>query len=231
MHMKAICLLSTGFDSPVAISLMEKKGVNVIGIYFDNTPYIASSTKEANKNNILKKESEAVQLISQQLVNSFKKQTNFYLYILPHGKDLAKIISIQNKKRFTCVLCKRLMLKKAERLAKFEKANLIVTGDILGEQASQTSQNLTVISEALNQKTLVRPNIGLNKEEIMNIGKEIGTSKYSENASRFACTAVPAKPVTVIPRKKVFQIENLLPIEKMVEESFVDREKMVFTKR
>jgi len=222
---KAICLLSDGFDSPIATYLIERQGIEVIGLNFNNSPFIMLSKKELkktydNKNNPINSQFKSpIYNIAQKLVDSFRLQTSFSLYQMDHGNDLAKIISQVEYQKIICVLCKRLMLRKAERIAEKENADYIVTGEILGEQASQTIINLINIESALKSKKLIRPNIGLNKKEIISMSREIGTYQFSEMGAKFTCSAVQNKPSTSASSQSILNSEEKLHIDLMINES------------
>jgi thiamine biosynthesis protein ThiI len=231
MKSKAICLISDGIDSPVATFLISQKNIEVIGIHFDNKPMIAPVKKYASKqDNLLYSESEKqIHNIAQQLVNSFETQTTFDLYTVPNGEEL-RIIKNSDDPKLTCILCKRLMVRKAEVLAEQIDADYIVTGEILGEQASQTIDNLSNIQDALREKQLIRPIIGINKDEITIIARKIGTMPFSEKASKFTCTAVPNRPAISAQLERIYRLENKLEIEKFIEISVRKAKKTVFKK-
>ena len=230
MKKKAVCLISDGLDSPVATFLLEKKGIEVVGLHFNNKPYVGLSKHQKNRENldfeiVLSKEekfkhSQQIESICYSLVHSFQNQKIFKLYIVPHGDDLAEIINKSDDKQITCILCKRLMLKKAEYFAKQIGATLIMTGDILGEQASQTIDNLKIIEDSLTDTRLVRPNIGLNKEEVISIAREIDTYQYSELAAKYTCTAVPNKPATKTSNERIQIAEEKLNFPNLIENSW-----------
>ncbi|NHK30151.1 MAG: hypothetical protein FK730_02280 [Asgard group archaeon] len=231
MKSKAICLISDGIDSPVATFLISQKNVEVIGIHFDNEPMIVPIKKYASKQiNLLKNESEKqIHNIAQQLVNLFETQTTFVLYTVPNGEEL-RIIKKSDDPKLTCILCKRLMVRKAELLAKQINADYIVTGDILGEQASQTIDNLSNIQDALREKQLIRPIIGINKDEITAIARKIGTMQFSEKASKFTCAAVPDKPAIQAKLERIYRLEKKLELEKFIEKSVRKAKKTIFKK-
>lgn len=233
MNKKVICLLSDGLDSPVATFLLEQKSLEVIGLNYINHPYVGPilrSKKQKEQAEETKIENN-IDNIAQALINSFKFQTEFTLYQIPHGLDLKKIIEAAPDPKYTCILCKRLMFKKAEYLAYKLDINLLATGDILGEQASQTIENLKIIQESLQEKSIIRPNIGLNKQEVTNIARRIGTYQYSEAAAKFTCTAVPKKPATKAPLEIIEAIEEKIDIEKLIQESWEKRIKKTFHKK
>ncbi|NHJ31853.1 MAG: hypothetical protein FK732_03225 [Asgard group archaeon] len=240
MRRKAVCLISDGLDSPVATFLIERSGVEVIGLNFDNKPmlkYVEKKKREREgtvtaikkvKSNI---SASQILNISQALVNSFLNQSSFELYIVPNGKDLEKIVFESKDPKLNCVLCKRLMLKKAEKLARNLNADYIVTGEILGEQASQTIENLRIIESVLTEKKLIRPNIGLNKDEIVKISREIEAYKFSEIAAKYTCAAVPNKPTTQARLERVIVVEKNLITDEMIKKSLQKVKKEVFKKK
>ena len=135
MKRKAVCLISDGLDSPIATFLMERSGVEVVGLNFDNKPMVKPSKmkKQPKEGTVtaIKEEKNIISIsqirnIAQALVNSFQNQTSFELYVAPNGKDLEKIVLESKDPKINCVLCKRLMLKKAEELARNINADYIV---------------------------------------------------------------------------------------------------------
>ncbi|MCK5045350.1 MAG: hypothetical protein KAS22_02145, partial [Candidatus Heimdallarchaeota archaeon] len=169
--------------------------------------------------------------IAQALVNSFQSQTSFELYVAPNGKDLEKIVLESKDPKINCILCKRLMLKKAEELARNINADYIVTGEILGEQASQTIENLRTIETVLSDKKLIRPNIGLNKEEVIKLSREIGAYKFSAIAAKYTCAAVPNKPSTQAHLDRIVTAEEYLITANMIETSLRNANKYVLKKK
>ncbi|NHJ03935.1 MAG: hypothetical protein EAX90_03875 [Candidatus Heimdallarchaeota archaeon] len=234
MSKKAICLLSDGLDSPVATFLLEKTGIEVISINFNNNPFVGLSEKSNHNNSLVVESSDRnsmqIKNIAKALLDNFKKQDKFTLYSVPHGEDLRRIIEHSKDDKITCVLCKRLMLRKAKFVATKLKAEIIATGDILGEQASQTIDNLRVIQEVLKDIQLIRPNLGLNKEEVIEIARKIGTYQFSELAAKFTCLAVPNKPATIVALDRIEKAEQKLDIENMIKSSWNKAEKFIFEK-
>src|SRR4030042_9633 len=161
--MKFVALVSSGIDSPVATFLVSKKADEIILVHADNRPF----TDEREIENFVR------------LAKHLKKQCSIRMkaYIVPHGKSLACFKESGNH-RFTCVFCKRMMLRYAEQLAVKEGAEGIIMGDSLGQVASQTLQNIRVIEQAVRIPVL-RPLIGLDKEDVVRIAKEIGTYDLS----------------------------------------------------
>ena len=201
---KLVCLLSGGIDSPVACWLVMKRGAPITPIYFDNYPFTDETT--------LKRAVKVAEKLAEWAIGYSMK-----LYIVPHGPNL---IEIREKcpERLTCLLCKRMMYRVAEEIARKEKAEGIVTGESIGEQASQTLWNLKVLDEAAKQYPVYRPLIGFDKVETERIAKKIGTYEISIQKAK-GCEAVPKRPATKASLKNVIKAEKALDIESMVRSS------------
>jgi thiamine biosynthesis protein ThiI len=185
--------------------------------------------KDKQFNKLLQDNEKQILKIAQQIVNSLSFQDSFDLYLIPNGEDL-KAIATSDDPKITCVICKRLMLLKAEYIAKKLDLDYIVTGEILGEQASQTINNLYNIQNVLLGKQLLRPIIGLNKEEVTKIARDIGTLAFSEKAAVFTCSAVPNKPVIQADLERIYKLEKKLEINKLAKNSISNAKKLTFHK-
>jgi len=205
--MKTVSLISSGIDSPVATFLMSKKTKNIILVHVDTKPY----TDQREKQVFLK------------LARHLKKMTKqpIKTYIIPHGNSL-KTFQQNCDKKYTCIFCKRMMLRYAEKIAQKEQADTIIMGDSLGQVASQTLQNIQTIEQVINMPVL-RPLIGMDKQEIINIAKEIGTYDISIQ-KKDPCSAVPKKPATMAKPEKIISEESKIDIgeitEKAINKSF-----------
>jgi len=209
--MKLVSLLSSGIDSPVATYLMSKKADEIILVHADNRPF----TDERENKNFL------------QLAEHLKKIMKCPVkgFLVPHGKSLKEYRQHCDKK-FTCVFCKRMLLRYAEKIAQKEKADAIVMGDSLGQVASQTLQNICTIEQAVSIPVL-RPLIGFDKEDVIKIAKDIGTYDLSILPSD-GCSAVPNKPSTSAKIEKIVKEESKIDVEILVKDAVENLELIVF---
>ena len=201
---KALCLLSGGVDSAVACWLVMKRGCPIIPAHFDIAPF----TDEGAKVNAFD--------VARKL---FEWSTGFSrkIYVVPHGKNLETFVN-HSPRKLTCILCKRMMYRVAERIAETEKSEGIVTGESIGEQASQTLRNLRVIDEAATKYPVHRPLLGFNKLETEELAKKIGTFEVSTRKTE-GCRAAPRKPATKARLEIVRKAEEELDIKGMIQES------------
>ena len=200
--MKLVSLVSSGIDSPVATYLFSKKVDEIILIHGDNRPF----TDDQEIKNFI------------NLAKHLKKNASSIkqAYIIPYGENLG--LYKQNcHPRYTCVFCKRMLLRLAEALANKKKAEAIIMGDSLGQVASQTLQNIRTIDEVVGLP-IFRPLIGLDKEEIIQIAKEIGTYNLSIVKSS-GCTAVPSKPATQAKLEDIIYEEQKINIKEQINKA------------
>ena len=201
---KTVGLLSGGVDSSVACWLTMKRGCSLVPLYLDNTPF---TDKEATAKAL----DVAKKLFGWSI--GFPRK----IYVVPHGKNLEALVN-EAPEKLTCVLCKRIMYRIAERVAEMERAEGVVTGEAIGEQASQTLHNLRVLNEAAVDYPIHRPLLGFDKRETEELARKIGTFEISIRKSR-GCSAAPKKPATKARLEAVKEAERELDIARMVEES------------
>jgi len=201
---KVVCLLSGGIDSPVACWLAMKRGCPVVPVYFDNSPFTDESTTER---------ALSVARVLFDWAIGFPRK----VYVVPHGQNLAEFKK-KCPERLTCILCKRMMYRIAERIAEMERAEGIVTGEAIGEQASQTLQNLRVLNTAATKYPIHRPLLGFDKAETERIAQKIGTYEPSAKRAK-GCSAAPRKPATMAKPQEVAKAEENLNVGEMVERS------------
>lgn len=201
--MKVVALLSGGIDSAVAIYLMMKQGVDTVAINMDNRPF--TDEKQTNK---------AVKLV-EQLSKIFNKKIR--MYVVPYGKTIQVAIAKSCNRHLQCVLCRRMMFRVSERIAEKENADAILTGESLGQVASQTLRNIKVEEEAVNLP-IIRPLIGLDKVEIIDTAKKIGTYDISISPG-LCCTIAPNKPATHSNLSNIKIQEEKLDIDTLAEDA------------
>ena len=201
--MRGILLISGGIDSPVAGYLMGKQGLDLVLVHFDNRPFTSDNEVE-----------KAISLM-KQLDNALGKES--LRLLVPHGKAQAEFAKCC-RRNMECVLCRRMMLRVAEKLAKKHDAGFIVTGESLGQVASQTLANINV-EERSTSLPVLRPLIGFDKVEIERIAKAIGTYDISIRPG-LCCTIAPKKPSTYSKIADAMDEETKVDIEKLAEDEF-----------
>ena len=199
---RAVSLFSGGIDSPVATWLLMKRGVEVHPLFMDQTPYVGES--------YLKRAREAFESIAK-----YAPMEGFSLYSAPMGPVMERILE-SPEPRFTCILCKRAMYRIAEEFCNYMKAKSIITGESLGQVASQTLDNLYVLDASVSIPVL-RPLIGFDKVEIEDMARRIGT--YSVTAHKVeGCKAVPSTPATTSRIVKIEALEASLGLKDLCSE-------------
>ena len=176
---KVVALISGGIDSPVAAWLMMKRGCTIIPLFFDCGFHLSDTAKQ-----------RALEVVRALAVWA---GTPLNLARVSHESCLSKFNAVSP--RMTCVLCKRMMYRVASSVAKQEAAHGIVTGESIGQVASQTTHNLMAINDAADVP-IYRPLIGLDKTEIIHLARRIGTYRLSTAGDSVSCTAAPAHPTT-----------------------------------
>ena len=197
--MKFISLVSSGIDSPVATYLLSNKVEEIILIHADNRPF--TDDREIEKFVILAKHLKT--LVPSKLT----------ALLIPHGQML-QTYKTRCDNKFTCIVCKRMMLRYAEAVAKKEHADAVVMGDSLGQVASQTLRNIRVVEEAVSI-LILRPLIGFDKEDTIQIAKKIGTFDLSI-APAEGCEAVPIKPSTQARIEQIQVEEQKINVDELV---------------
>lgn len=173
--MHGTLLLSGGIDSPVAGYLLGRQGVTLTMVYFEAHPEETDKVRQ-----IMERMDEALGVTSRRI-------------IVPHEESLLRM-SRDCRRNLTCILCRRLMFRVAGELAARDGASFIITGESMGQVASQTLKNIFVEEEA-SPLPVLRPLIGMDKLEIERIAKSIGTYDISVGSS-YACAYSPDKPST-----------------------------------
>ena len=205
---RALVLLSGGLDSPVAAYYALKRGLNVKFIHFHSIPY----TSKASLDKV------------SQLAKALKKyKAGGKIFSIPFA-DAQKEIMLNCPDSLRIILYRRLMLRISEAVARRNKAQALVNGDSLGQVASQTLENLSVVGQ-VSGLLLIRPLIGMDKEEIMQIAREIGTYDISILPHDDCCTRLmPKKPEIRAKLEDVLNAEKNLDIEKIVSDALANTE-------
>lgn len=198
---KTLLLLSGGIDSPVAAHYMMKRGVEVEMIHFHSPPF----TSERAKQKVLD-----LTAVLTEYGGPIK------VHLVPFTK-LQQQIFAETPERYGMTIMRRIMLTIAARVCQEENILSMTTGESLGQVASQTMASMNVINEVTNLP-VIRPLVALDKEEIIDVSKQIGTYDISIRPYEDCCTIfVPASPVTNPKREKVLAIEENVDFEPEIE--------------
>ena len=197
---RVACLLSGGIDSPVASHRMMKRGCTVTFVHFHSYPILSRASQE--------KARELVTLLT-------KWQHRSRLYLVPFGEIQQQVVlSVPGPMRV--VVYRRLMLRIAERIARQRHCQALVTGDVVGQVASQTLENLAVVGSVATLP-LLRPLIGMDKDEITSEAQKLGTYPISIIPDQDCCTLfTPRNPMTRAKLHEVEAAELNLPVEELV---------------
>lgn len=207
------CLISGGIDSPVAAYRMMKRGCNAVFIHFSGRPLVSRASEE--------KVRELVQILTTHQYRS-------KLFIVPFGEIQREIVA-QAPAPYRVVLYRRLMVRIAGELALADRCWALVTGDSLGQVASQTPENLSVIEEAA-ELPMLRPLIGMDKLEITNQAQRIGTFTTSIEPDQDCCSLfVPPHPSTKTRLDDIRRIERSLDVGTFVKQGLDKAEVSEFT--
>ena len=198
---RMVALISGGIDSPVAAWLMMRRGCPIIPVFFNNGEFTDKAYTERAMDAIKK-------------LKEWAPGHSFKVYEVPHGDTLREFIERGNVK-YTCVFCKHIMYKTAVEIAKREGAHGIITGSSLGQVASQTSDNLMIEHHGICFP-VYHPLIGLDKSEIVEMARRIGTYDISVRPAS-CCRAVPAHPSIHGRLEEIERIERELDINGLVK--------------
>ena len=205
---KVLSLISGGIDSPVAVFLMAKRGAENIWLHFHSFPLVSRTSIEKVK----------------ELARIFLNYTpHLKIYFLPFSKIQMEIKSITFPK-YRVLLYRRLMLKIAEKIAQKENCQALVTGESLGQVSSQTLPNIKIIESGI-KIPILRPLIGFDKEEIINLAKKIRTFSISIKPQEDCCTLfIPKHASAEGNSKEIKKIEKKIDIKKEVEKIIKEAE-------
>ncbi|HLQ83605.1 MAG TPA: tRNA uracil 4-sulfurtransferase ThiI [Pseudogracilibacillus sp.] len=189
---KSLLMLSGGIDSPVAGYVMMKRGVQLEMVHFHSPPFTSERAK-------------------QKVLDLTKKLTKYSYHIKVHlvpFTEVQQLIFKHYPERYGMTIMRRVMMKISEAICQQENILSITTGESLGQVASQTMESMNVINEVTNLPVL-RPLIAMDKEEIVDISKQIDTYEISIQPYEDCCTVfVPKSPVIKPQRKRVLSFEK-----------------------
>lgn len=207
---KGMSLLSGGIDSPVATWMMAKRGMMIEAVHFHSFPYTSQRARE--------KVEELAALVATYC-GRFRMHV---INLLPIQEQI-----VQNcPEEETTILVRRFMMRIAEELAAGNGCSMLITGENLGQVASQTAEAL-VVTDASVKMPVMRPLIGLDKTDIMDLAKEIGTYDKSIEPYEDCCTVfLPKHPATKPKLERILASESKLDCEGLIREA-IEKEEIV----
>jgi len=199
---KVLSSISGGIDSPIAAYLIAKRGGENIWLHFHSVPLVSRASIEKVKE------------LAKVFLNY---QPELKIYFVPFQKAQLEI-KAKIPLKYRILLYRRLMLKIGEKIAKKEKCQAFITGESLGQVASQTLSNIKIIEEA-TKMSILRPLIGQDKEETINLARKIGTFEISIKPHEDCCLVFAPKPQTAEGKLEVIkELEKRLDSAKIIKE-------------
>jgi thiamine biosynthesis protein ThiI len=199
---RVACLLSGGIDSPVAAWRMMRRGCRVLFVHFHSYPILSHASQE--------KARELARTLTR-----FQFRTR--LFLVPFGEIQQRVVLVVAPP-LRVVVYRRLMMRIAEQIARQHRAQALVTGDVVGQVASQTLENMSAIGRVASLPVL-RPLVGMDKEEIIGEAQRLRTYPISIIPDQDCCTLfTPRHPATRARLEDVERAEQELPIEQIVRE-------------
>ena len=209
---RVAALMSGGIDSPVASFTLLRRGCQVVFVHFHAFPLVEGTSRE--------KAQELVRLLT-------KYQFHSVLYLVPFA-EVQKRIILTTPPEFRVVLYRRFMFRMAQAIAQEQGCLALVTGESLGQVSSQTLENLTTI-QAVCRLPVLRPLIGMDKEEITAVARRLGTYPISILPDQDCCSLfVPKHPATRTRPEEAERLEEGMEVEGMVKQAVEAAEKKEF---
>ena len=198
---KVLSMISGGIDSPVATWQMMKRGAFINYLHFHSVPYTSDAS--------IKKVLDVIKVFQKHQLRA----TLFLAELAPIQEEVIE----KCHEKYRIILYRRFMFRIAEALAKREGAHAVITGESLGQVASQTIENMETI-EAVTSMPILRPLVGMDKQEIVNRSKEIGTYDISVLPDEDCCAYFqPKQPATKATVEQLQKAEENLDVEALVE--------------
>ena len=208
---KAVAMLSGGIDSPVAMYMMAKRGMSLRAVHFHSFPYTSAQAKQK----VL------------DLAAIVKKYTLRMTVDVVSFTEIQTAIHERCPEEYMITIMRRFMMRIAEKLARINGCGAVVTGESLGQVASQTLESITS-TNAVAHIPVFRPLIGFDKEEIIDIAHKIGTYETSILPYEDCCTIfLPKRPVTKPRLSAVEKVESALDVETLVQNALQNVETVV----
>ncbi len=201
---KATLLLSGGIDSPVAGYMTAKRGVKLNAVHFFSYPYTGERAKEKV-------------LTLGKILAQYAPRLD--VHIVPFTEAQLAIKKHCPAEQLTIIM-RRIMMQIAERVAQDTGAKALITGESIGQVASQTVEALAVTNDAVKTMPVFRPVIGMDKDEIVEIARKIGTFETSILPYEDCCTIfTPKHPNTKPKLDRILESEKKLDVEKLIEDA------------
>ena len=208
---KVVTLLSSGIDSPVSTWMLARRGAVPVPVHFSGRPQTADTSE----------------YLVQDIVRALGPEVQIgRVYVVPFG-DCQREISIACPNALRVIMYRRIMYSVAERIAQIEGAKAIVTGESLGQVASQTMEAMAVTGQVVSLP-IFRPVVGMDKEEIVRIARKIGTFETSILPYEDCCTVfTPRHPKTRPSLEEIQEAEAALDIDGLIETAMQGIERVV----
>lgn len=208
---KGVVMLSGGIDSPVAAYIMAKRGMTLRAVHFHSFPYTSMQAKQ--------KVLDLAKLVKKYSLRMTVDVVSF--------TEIQTAIHEKCPEEYMITIMRRFMMRIAEKLARMNGCGAVITGESLGQVASQTLESITSTNSVANIPVF-RPLIGFDKDEIIEIAERIGTFKTSILPYEDCCTIfLPKKPVTKPRLDAVLKVESALDVDTLVNNAMQNIETIV----
>jgi thiamine biosynthesis protein ThiI len=212
---RVMALLSGGIDSPVAAYRMMRRGCSVAFVHYHSYPFLDASSKQ--------KAQELVEVLDGY-------QGDSRLYMVPFGEPQRQVV-MAAPEPYRTVIYRRLMMRIANRLCETDGASALVTGESLGQVASQTLENMAVV-DAASERLVLRPLVGMDKLEIVRQAEQIGTFPISIEPDQDCCQLfMPRRPATHASPRDLQFAERNLDIEQLVSMALAEVEVVRYSRQ